>query len=334
MQARYLLGRARPVETRRAPGEYARAVERRSLGASEIEVSALALGSWRTFERIPREAGIAVMTAAREAGITFLDDARYDDETGSAPIPTGYSEVVFGELFRASGWKRHEVVVSNKLWWEFWPEQTAAEELDGSLRRMGFEYLDLVYSEDPPEGLGVAEVVGAVAELIAAGKARAWGVLNWPAQRIAEAGEVAAADGVPAPCAAQLAYGLVFPEVVEDPAMVAALEGTGARVVASFVLAGGALCGKYSDPDAAGRLAEVRGDERWQKAFTLGEHLSGVAEELDTTPARLAIAFALANPLVASVLFGATSPEQVAENVGALELVRRLDDADLERLRA
>ena len=61
---------------------------------------ALALGSWRTFERIPREPALAVMRAAREAGIDFLDDARYDDETGSAPIPTGYSEVLFGELFR------------------------------------------------------------------------------------------------------------------------------------------------------------------------------------------------------------------------------------------
>jgi aryl-alcohol dehydrogenase-like predicted oxidoreductase len=90
-------------------------MEHRPLGSSGLEVSALSLGSWRTFERIPRADGLAVMTAAREAGITFLDDARYDDETGKAPIPTGYSEVVFGELFRAAGWRRDEVVVANKL---------------------------------------------------------------------------------------------------------------------------------------------------------------------------------------------------------------------------
>ena len=64
-------------------------MERRRLGASDLEVSRLALGSWRTFERIPRDAGLAVMRAAREHGINFLDDARYNDETGSAPIPTG-----------------------------------------------------------------------------------------------------------------------------------------------------------------------------------------------------------------------------------------------------
>src|SRR5580765_8007711 len=112
-------------------------MDRRPLGSSELEVTPLALGSWRTFERIPREQGVAVMRAAREAGIAFLDDARYNDDTGRAPIPTGYSEVVFGELFRAAGWDRDEVVVSNKLWWEFWPRQSAAEEIDGSLSRMG-----------------------------------------------------------------------------------------------------------------------------------------------------------------------------------------------------
>ena len=108
------------------------------------------LGSWRTFERLSREQGLEIMRAARDLGITFLDDARYDDETGTAPIPTGYSEVIFGELFRAAGWRRDEVVVANKLWWEFWPDQGAAAELDGSLDRMGLDHVDLIYSMEPP----------------------------------------------------------------------------------------------------------------------------------------------------------------------------------------
>jgi len=181
-------------------------MEHRSLGTSGIEVSVLSLGSWRTFERIPRKTGVAVMTAAREAGIDFLDDARYNDETGTARLPTGYSEVVFGELFRAVGWKRDEVVVANKLWWEFWPAESTAEELDGSLTRMGFDYLDLVYSERPPDGLALPEVVPVVSELIASGKARAWGVLNWQPELLVEAAGFAASAGLPAPCAAQLPY--------------------------------------------------------------------------------------------------------------------------------
>jgi aryl-alcohol dehydrogenase-like predicted oxidoreductase len=305
----------------------------RSLGSSGIEISALALGSWRTFERISRSDGVAVMTAAREAGIDFLDDARYDDETGAAPIPTGYSEVVFGELFRGSGWRREEVVVANKLWWEHWPTESAADELDGSLGRMGFDYLDLVYSEDPPEGLAVEEAVQALAHLVAAGKVRAWGVLNWPAERVAEAGRIAVASGVPPPCAAQLPYSVAYTEVVEDAAMEDALRAVDASVVASFTLAGGALTGKYADPDVSGRLADRREGERLQTAFRAGERLRGIADELGTTPSRLAIAFALANPLVASALFGSTTPDQVEDNIRALELLERIDEADLARLR-
>lgn len=308
-------------------------MERRVLGSSGLEVSALSLGSWRTYERIPREQGLAVMRAAHEAGITFLDDARYDGETGRAPIPTGYSEVVFGELFRAAGWHRDEVVIANKLWWEWWPEQSAAEELDASLGRMGLDHVDLIYAERPPEGLTVEEVVAQVASLLESGKARSWGVLNWRAELIAEATDVAARAGVPSPCAAQLAYSLAYPDPVEDDAMGAALDAGETSVVASAVLAGGALCGKYARGES-GRLSDQLDAPRWQDALRIGERLCEVAEELGATPAQLAVAYALSHPRVASVLFGATAPEQVAENVAALEVANRLTEDDLSRLRA
>ena len=67
-----------------------------------------------------------MLRAAREAGVAFLEVARYNDVLGTAPLPTGYSEVVFGEVFRASQWPRDEVVVAEKLWWEFWPAQSAS----------------------------------------------------------------------------------------------------------------------------------------------------------------------------------------------------------------
>ena len=105
---------------------------------------------------------------------------------------------MFGELFRASGRQRDEVVVANKLWWEFWPGETAQQELDGSLARMGFDYVDLIYATVPPEGLGAVEIVDSVAGLLSAGKARAWGVVNWPPELLAEAAAVARAQGVPA----------------------------------------------------------------------------------------------------------------------------------------
>jgi L-glyceraldehyde 3-phosphate reductase len=269
---------------------------------------------------------MAVMRKARELGINFLDDARYNDETGKAPMKTGYSEVVFGELFRASGWKRDEVVLANKLWWEFWPEQKAAAELDGSLQRMGMDYIDLAYTERPPAGLGMEEIVQDIGALIEAGKLRAWGVLNWKPEMLAEAVKVAAGQGVEPPCAAQLAYSLVRRSPVENADMAEALDAAGTSVVASFTLDGGALTGKYAEPGAQGRLTEHQNDEFHRAAMAAAGDLRTLAARHGTRPAPMAIAFALLNPRVASVLFGATSPEQVAENVTAVDIVAALDD--------
>jgi L-glyceraldehyde 3-phosphate reductase len=304
-------------------------MERRPLGSSGLLVSALALGSWRTFERIGREQGLAVMRAAREHGFTFLDDARYDDETGTAPIPTGYSEVVFGELFRAAGWDRGETIVANKLWWEFWPEQTAAQELDGSLGRMGFDYIDVIYANPPPDALPIAEMVGAISELLSSGKARAWAIVNWPPGPSLEASNAAREQGLPQPCAAQLPYSLVSREWVESAEMAAALEASGAAVVASFVMAGGVLTGKY-ERGAGGRATGELDDPPYARARARARELARLGDELGVSAAALAIAFALGNPAVASVLLGATSAEQIAENVGALDVGAEV----VERLKA
>jgi aryl-alcohol dehydrogenase-like predicted oxidoreductase len=309
-------------------------VEQRPLGTSECQVSRLSLGSWRTYERIRREDGLAVMHAARDAGITFLDDARYNDETGTAPISTGYSEIVFGELFRAAGWPRDETVVSNKLWWEFWPEQTPAQELDGSLGRMGFDHVDLIYTERPPDDLSLEEFVASVTGLIAAGKARHWGVLNWPAPLVRDAAAVAARDGLPPMVANQLPYSLVVRGIVEDPAMVDAMARAGASVVASFVLAGGILSGKYvADAGTAGRARDTLDHTRALPAVAAARDLSALAADLDADAATLAVAFALLHSSVATVLFGATNPAQVRQNVAALALLDRLDTDAVTRLR-
>src|SRR4051794_29341970 len=159
----------------------------RPLGSSGLQVSLFSLGSWRTYERIPRQQGIDVMRAARDAGITFLDDARYDDETGDAPMPTGWSEVVFGELFRKAGWVRDEVTVANKLWWEHWPDENAAAELDGSLGRMALDHVDLIYAMPPRAGLSMNELVEQVGGLLRSGRARAWGTGMWTGTQHLEA---------------------------------------------------------------------------------------------------------------------------------------------------
>ena len=138
-------------------------MDRRPLGTSQLSVSRLSLGSWRTFERIPRDDGLAVMQAAREHGINFLDDARYNDETGKAPLPHGYSEVAVRRAVpgRGVGPRRDgrlEQAVVGVLARS--GRRGRARRLAG---RMRLDYVDLIYANPPPDGLPVPEMVAQVA---------------------------------------------------------------------------------------------------------------------------------------------------------------------------
>ena len=306
---------------------------RRPLGGSGIEVSIMALGSWRTFERITRDEGVAVMRAARDAGIDFLDDARYNDETGRAPIPTGYSEVVFGELFRASGWVRDDVTVSNKLWWEHWPDDDAVAELDGSLGRMGLDHVDVIYAIAPPPSLDVPEVVGQVCGLIETGRARAWGTGMWSAGQIAEAVQVCDATGAPRPVAAQMSCSLADHAQAADPEMGAVLTSSRIGLVAAYVLAGGTLTGKYVDGAGTGR-ARDDGSPVISRGKQLAEPLARLAADWGVAATHLAFAYAFDHPNLATVLFGATTPEQLRTNVEAVAVHQSLKPDQLEAIHA
>jgi L-glyceraldehyde 3-phosphate reductase len=306
-----------------------------TLGASSLAVSRIALGSWRTFERMERADAERVLAYALEQGVSFLDDARYDDETGQAPRASGYSEVLFGELFRAVGADRDAVVVSNKLWWEFWPQQDAIAELYGSLERMGFDRLDLLYSSTLPDALPVAVAVEQIAAVLGTGRVSAWGVVNWSAVALAQAAGESERQAIPPPCAVQLPYSLARLDWVEDPAMDAALSVTGASLIPSAALAAGALSAKYAagTPIAAARLSAELDDPRWARALAVGAALRAPAERLGTTPATLAIAFTLRHPRTGATLIGATRPEQIDAAIAAVDLAERLTATDMAELR-
>jgi aryl-alcohol dehydrogenase-like predicted oxidoreductase len=139
--------------------------------------------------------------------------------------------------------------------------------------------------------------------------------------------------GVPTPCAAQLPYSLVQRSPVEDEDMVEVLRGSRIPVIASAVLAGGALTGKYASTEAKGRVADRLDEPRVRRALGPGEQVSALAQRIGAKPAALAIAYTLSNPDVASVLFGATSPAQVLDNATAPALLSALDDEQLAELR-
>ena len=305
---------------------------RRRLGRSEIEVSPIALGSWRTFERMPRADGERLLAHALERGIDFLDDARYDDETGTAPIRTGYSEVLFGELLRTVGADPAALTISNKLWWEFWPGQDAIGEVEASLERMGLDRLGLLYSSTLPAEVPVPVAVEQIAAVLATGRVGAWAVVNWSAADLAAATAEAERAAIPLPCAAQLPYSLAATDWVEESAMDEALAAAGASLIPSAVLAGGALSGKYAAGDS-GRLSDELRDPRRAAALRLGAALRSPADALGTTPATLAIAFTLLHPRTAATLIGATAPAQIDAALDAVDLADRLTPDDVAQLR-
>ena len=239
----------------------AAALPHRRLGGSEIEVSRIALGSWRTFERMPRADAERLLAYALGRGIDFLDDARYDDETGKAPIPTGYSEVLFGELLRAVGADPAALTISNKLWWEFWPGQDAIGEVEASLQRMGLERLGLLYSSTLPAEVPVPVAVEQIAAVLATGRVGAWAVVNWSAADLAAA--TAEARGRRSRRRARRSCRTAWPGPTGSRTRPwsDALAAAGASLIPSAALAGGALSGKYAD-GAAGRLSDELNDPR------------------------------------------------------------------------
>jgi aryl-alcohol dehydrogenase-like predicted oxidoreductase len=223
--------------------------------------------------------------------------------------------------------------VSNKLWWEFWPEQDAVSEVHGSLERMGFDRLDLLYSSTLPDEVSVAVAVEQIAAVLDDGRVSAWSVVNWSADAIAQAAAEARRQGITQPCAAQLPYSLAHLDWVEDPAMDAAFEATGASLIPSATLAGGALTGKYTDGQA-GRLSAELAEGGRGREIALGAALREPAARLQTTPATLAIAFTLLHPRTASTLIGATTPGQIDAALEAIALAARLSSDDVAELRA
>jgi aryl-alcohol dehydrogenase-like predicted oxidoreductase len=158
-------------------------------------------------------------------------------------------------------------------------------------------------------------------------------VVNWQAGPLAEAVAAAYALGVAPPCAAQLPYSLVRRSWVEGAEMTEALHAAGAGVVASFCLEGGVLSGKYLSGAASGRAAATLDAPRAAPAVAAAADLASLAASLGVTAAALALAFPFTNPGVASVLFGATSPEQLRANCAAAGLLDRLSPGDIARLR-
>jgi len=315
-------------------------MEYRYLGATGLQVSALSFGSWVTFgPQLDVDLALACMAAARDAGVNFFDNAEvYAD---------GESEVIMGEVLQRAGWKRSDLVISTKLFWggkgpndRGLSRKHLMEGIDASLARMRLDYVDLLFCHRPDFHTPVEETVRAMTTIIEQGKAFYWGTSEWTADRIREAHAVARRERLIPPVMEQPQYNMLHRERVEvEYARLYETVGLGTTIWSP--LASGLLTGKYDDGIPDGSRLALPG-YRWLRSMLDGEEgerklaavrgLAPIAEELGCTRAQLAIAWCLKNPRVSTVITGASRPEQVAENMTALEVAAKLNSGVMERI--
>jgi aryl-alcohol dehydrogenase-like predicted oxidoreductase len=294
-------------------------VRTRLLGSSDLCVSVVGLGCNNFGPRIDEARSRAVVDAAIDAGITFFDTAE--------SYGAGESERFLGHALAG---RRHQALIATKFS-KGDPDYVRAA-IDGSLERLGTDYVDL-YQYHRPDGVTpVEETLGAVDELVHAGKVRFAGSSNFSAALVREADAAARGAGTVRFASAQNEYSLLAREAEQE--LVPALDELGIGLIPYFPLASGLLTGKVrrdQDPPEgtrlAGRLEDVRGAD-WDRI----EALEAFASAHGVTLLDVAIGGLAALPTVASVIAGATSPEQVRANAAAGAWIPDADE--LAELRA
>ena len=314
-------------------------MEYRRLGNTGLKLSVLSFGSWVTFHnQLGNDTARACMQAAWEAGVNFFDNAEV--------YAGGKSEEIMGRTVRELGWPRESFVISTKLYWGLREGPNTKNTLnrkylmhaiDGSLERMGLDFVDLLFCHRPDPDTPVEETVWAMSDIVAAGKAHYWGTSEWSADAIEEAYEIAERYSLRKPVMEQPQYNLLWRDRVErEYASLFEKRGMGATVWSP--LASGALTGKYLDGIPEDSRAALPGYE-WLREHILTpanddkiRRVLQVAEELGCTPAQLAIAWCAKNPWVSTVITGASRVAQVRDNMGALQVIPRLTADVIARL--
>jgi aryl-alcohol dehydrogenase-like predicted oxidoreductase len=295
-----------------------------------LEISTVGLGCNNFGGRLDEQATARVVHAALDAGINFFDTA---DIYGGG----GKSEEYLG---RALGSRRSEVIVATKFGMRMDDEHRGARPeyvraaAEDSLRRLGTDYIDLYQLHTPDPDVPIADTLGAMNELVSAGKAREIGCSNFSAAQIRDAEQTSRDRGIARFVSVQNEYSLLHrdPEVE----VLAECERVHVAFIPFFPLAIGLLTGKYhlGQPAPQGsRLASgPRAVQLTDDRLETVEELRAFAQSRGHTLLELAFSWLLARPVVASVIAGATKPEQVKSNVSAAKW--QLSNADLDAIDA
>jgi voltage-dependent potassium channel beta subunit len=304
----------------------------RYLGKSGLKVSELSFGSWVTFgSQVDVDLAITLMKAAYDAGVNFFDNAEV--------YSSGQSEEIMGEAIRKIGWAQKDLVLSTKIFWGGdgpndigLSRKHIIEGMDASLKRMGLDYVDLVFAHRPDIHTPIEETVRAFNHLIHQGKAFYWGTSQWSAQQIMEAYGIARREGLIPPLMEQPQYNMFHRERVELEYQ-RLYDEIGLGTTIWSPLASGLLTGKYNEGIPEDSRANLKGYEWLRKRFTAEKtqeeiqkviQLSQVAQELGCSTAQLALAWCLLNPNVSTVITGASRTSQVEENMKAVDIVDQL----------
>ena len=305
-------------------------------------MSELSFGAWVTFaQQITEETAEELMTIAYDAGVNFFDNAE--------AYASGKAETVMGNILKRTGWGRDTFVVSSKVFWggdlpnqEGLSRKHVFEACHAALRRLQVDYLDLYFCHRPDPATPIEETVRAMSDLIAQGKVLYWGTSEWSAAQIAEAAQIADDRLLVRPTMEQPQYNLFHREKVETE-FAPLYQSIGLGTTIWSPLASGLLTGKYNDGDPGGTRISLK-DYDWLRAdfekdgarakLAKVKKLAAVARDLETSLARLGLAWCLKNPHVSTVITGASKPAQVRENMLAGELVDSLTPEVMARIEA
>jgi voltage-dependent potassium channel beta subunit len=313
----------------------------RRLGRSGLKVSALSLGSWVTYgNQLDVAAARECMAAAFDAGVNFFDNAE--------SYAHGGAETMMGEVLRTSGWRRGSYIVSTKFYWGLnaGPNEKNTlnrkylrQAIDGSLKRLGLDYVDLVFCHRADPETPIEETVSAMHDMVASGKALYWGTSEWSAAEIMAAWQVAERHHLAKPIVEQPEYNLFRRERVEKE-YAPLYRDLGLGTTTWSPLASGMLTGKYQSGIPAGSRGALKSYDWLAPRLTdpvriaAVARLAPIAAELGCTLAQLALAWCVANPNVSTVITGASRSAQVAENLRALDVVPRLTSEVVARIEA
>jgi voltage-dependent potassium channel beta subunit len=307
----------------------------RNLGRSGLKVSAISLGSWRTFgQTVDDDATEACISAAYDAGINFFD--------GAEAYGRGAAELAMGRVFKKKKWPRDTLVISSKvIRIGDGPNQGGlsrkhlVEACDAALQRMGLEYVDLFFCHRPDPDTPLEEIVHAMNELIQRGKIFYWGTSEFSATDLMQLYAIAHRDGLVGPTMEQTNHSMLN-RLRVDGELKPLFETYGLGTTIYSPLAVGVLTGKYNEGipkdsavDRGGDgLKELASEENLSKI----RKLTALANDLGMKTSQLALAWCLKNPNVSTAIIGTTKPAQVKENVGAVEQIDKLTDEVMEQI--